>query len=175
MLKTNQPEGIPSGQKTLYLSNLFLDRGALNAEEFQGGDEFGGDGNLVLGGVELDLVLGLRVVEEHLERDGAPIGLDQGHEILAEFLGQHRRGDADGEGGQHSFIDVAEEHYLFDSESIRRSLALGALLRLDEIFLLDVTLDVKVLVRLHVAHESLVVTAEQSQLVGSTVILQLRL
>ena len=49
MLKTNQPEGIPSGQKTLYLSNLFLDRGALNPEEFQGGDEFGGDGNLELG------------------------------------------------------------------------------------------------------------------------------
>ena len=125
--------------------------------------------------MELDVVLGLRVVEEHLERDGAPIGLDQGHEILAEFLGQHRRGDADGESVQHRLVHVAQKHYLLYPESIRRSLALSALLRLDEIFLLDVTLDVKVLVRLHIAHKSLVVTSEQRQLVGSAVILQLRL
>ena len=175
MLKTNQPEGIPSGQKTLYLSNLFLDRGALDAEEFQGGDEFGGDSDLELGGVELDLVLGLWIVEVHLERDGAPVGLDQGHEILAELLGQHRGGDADGESVQQCLVDVAQKHYLLDPESVRRSLALSALLRLDEEFLLYVALNVKALVRLHVTHESLVVTAEQGQFVGSAVILQLRL
>ena len=153
----------------------FSDWRALDTEEFQGGDEFGGDGNLVLGGVELDLVLGLWIVEVHLERDGTPVGLDQGHEILAELLGQHRGGDADGESVQQCLVDVAKKHYLLDPESVRRSLALRALLRLDEEFLLYVALDIKVLVRLHIAHKSLVVTSEQRQLVGSTVILQLRL
>ena len=125
--------------------------------------------------MELDLVLGLWIIEVHLERDGTPVGLDQGHEILAELLGQHRGGDADGESVQQCLVHVAQKHYLLYPESIRRSLALRALFRLDEEFLLYVTLDIKVLVRLHVTHESLVVTAEQCQFVGSAVILQLRL
>lgn len=57
----------------------FSDWRALDSEEFQGGDEVGGDGYFVLGGTELYAVLGLRVVEVHLQRDGAPVGLDQGH------------------------------------------------------------------------------------------------
>ena len=125
--------------------------------------------------MKLDVVLGLRVVEEHFERDGATVGLNQGHKLLAEPLGQHRGGDADGKSVQHGLVDVAKKHYLLDPESVRRSLALSALLWLDEIFLLDVALDVKVLVRLHIAHKSLVVTSEQRQLVGSAVILQFSL
>ena len=153
--------------------NLFPYGSALDTEKLQGGDKLGGDGDLVLGGMELDLVLGLRIVEIHLERDSTPVRLNQGDEILTELLGQHRGGYADGESVQHRLVHVAQKHYLFDSESVRRCLTLSALLRLDEIFLLDVSLYVKVLVRLHVVHESLVVTSEQSQFIGSAVILQL--
>ena len=42
--------------------NLFSDWRALDSEKLQSGDKLCCDGDLVLGGVELDLVLGLRVV-----------------------------------------------------------------------------------------------------------------
>ena len=42
--------------------NLFPDRRALDTEELQCGDELSGDGYLVLSGMELDFVLGLRII-----------------------------------------------------------------------------------------------------------------
>lgn len=99
--------------------NLFPDRRALDSEELQCGDELGGDSHSVFCGMELDLVLGLRIVKVHLQRYGPPVCLNQRDEILAELFCEHRSGDADGKCVQHRLVDVTQKHYLLHSESVR--------------------------------------------------------
>ena len=66
-------------------------RGALNPHEFQRGDKVGVDTDLEFGGVEFDVVLGDRIVNEYLQRSLPLVGAHQADKFLAESLGQHGR------------------------------------------------------------------------------------
>lgn len=141
-----------------------------DAEGAEVGDEVGGDGDLEFAGEELDAVVGLRVEEEHGEGLGSFVFLDDGDEAVAEVVAQHGGGEVEGEAVEEIVGDVAEKAYFLDLEGVGRGLALGTFFGLEEVFLPDFAFDVEGFVGLHVAHESFMVFAEESEFVAAAVV-----
>lgn len=72
-------------------------------------DERVADGDAELAGEELDLVLGLGVVEVHRQRDGSGVFLYDSDEFLPEIVAQHRGADVYGKPFDAGAGNVAEQ------------------------------------------------------------------
>ena len=161
---------------TISASNSgFRDDGIFYVHILQVVDEWVIDRHPELSRQEFYLVLRLRVVKVHRERYGPDILLHHRHKLLAELVVQHAGLQVYGEALYEAAGDVPEQGYLLYLEYIRRIPLRLPVLRTDEIFFLDDTLDVDRGVELEVGHEGLVVLPEQCEFVAAAEIFQDRL
>ena len=120
----------------------------------------------------MDTVAGERVIQVQGEGDVALVLPDHPHQVLAELLGEHGRSDVHAEAGEKIVRDVPQQGDFPYLKGVRGRFPLGALLRLQEEFLLHDTFKKQRGLGLHVLHEGLVVLPEEREFVGAAVVLQ---
>jgi len=145
--------------------------GVCDAEVLQGGEEGLADGDGELLGEEFEVVARGLVVQEEGERNLALVGLEDLHERGAEFRREPIGFEQDVEAGDERLAEVAQQRNLLDFKAVRRLLALGALLGLDEVAGGNIAFDVDLRVQLHVGQQGLVVLAEEGEFVRAVEVL----
>lgn len=96
--------------------------------------EVRGNGHLEFLGVELDAVAGYGVVEVERKGNVALVLLDHGHQVFAELLGEHGRGDVHAESGEDVVGNVSQQRHFAQFEGVWRRFSLRTLFGLNEEF-----------------------------------------